>query len=183
MDRSLPASSVHEISQARILEWAAISFSRGIFLTQRLNPCLLHLLHWQMDSLLLSHQGRNFKMRYLNLLPKYNLHLQESIRATLKAKHNNNLALCQWRDFKIKPLQTEYTFLPMIIFTTIKLLGVLKSYFLHFPLFLLPYSVWFIFNYSYVGHRKGKNVSIRLFVLCQCRNPSWTSVLVWVSAC
>ena len=29
MDCSLPASSVHGISQARILEWVAISFSRG----------------------------------------------------------------------------------------------------------------------------------------------------------
>ena len=29
MDHSLPGSSVHEISQARILEWVAISFSRG----------------------------------------------------------------------------------------------------------------------------------------------------------
>ena len=31
MDHSLPDSSVHEISQARILEWAAISFSKGSF--------------------------------------------------------------------------------------------------------------------------------------------------------
>ena len=30
MDCSLPSSSVHGISQARILEWFAISFSRGI---------------------------------------------------------------------------------------------------------------------------------------------------------
>ena len=29
VDCSLPSSSVHEISQARILEWVAISFSRG----------------------------------------------------------------------------------------------------------------------------------------------------------
>ena len=29
MDYSLPGSSVHEISQARTLEWVAISFSRG----------------------------------------------------------------------------------------------------------------------------------------------------------
>ena len=29
MDSSLPDSSVHEILQARILEWVAISFSRG----------------------------------------------------------------------------------------------------------------------------------------------------------
>ena len=30
------------ISQARILEWVAISFFRGIFLTQGMNPYLLH---------------------------------------------------------------------------------------------------------------------------------------------
>jgi len=29
MDCSLPGSSVHEVFQARILEWMAISFSRG----------------------------------------------------------------------------------------------------------------------------------------------------------
>ena len=29
IDCSLPGSSVHEISQARILEWVAISFSKG----------------------------------------------------------------------------------------------------------------------------------------------------------
>ena len=44
MDFSLPGSSVHGIFQARILEWIAISFFRGIFLTQGLNLCLLH---WQ----------------------------------------------------------------------------------------------------------------------------------------
>ena len=31
MDCSLPGSSVHGISQARILEWVAISFSRGFY--------------------------------------------------------------------------------------------------------------------------------------------------------
>ena len=31
MDSSLPASSVHEILQARILEWVAIPFSKGSF--------------------------------------------------------------------------------------------------------------------------------------------------------
>ena len=47
IDCSLPGSSVHGILQARILERAAISFSRGMFLTQGSNPCLLCLLHWQ----------------------------------------------------------------------------------------------------------------------------------------
>ena len=39
---SLPGSSVHGISQARILEWVAISFPRGIFPTQGWNFGLLH---------------------------------------------------------------------------------------------------------------------------------------------
>ena len=38
MDCSPPASSVHGILQARILDWGAISFSSGIFLTQESNP-------------------------------------------------------------------------------------------------------------------------------------------------
>ena len=46
----LPGSSVHGIFQARILEWVANPFSRGIFPTQSSNPCLLHcrriLYHW-----------------------------------------------------------------------------------------------------------------------------------------
>ena len=32
-------------------------FLHGIFLKQGSNPCFLHLLHWQVDSLLLRHQG------------------------------------------------------------------------------------------------------------------------------
>ena len=51
LDYNLPGSSVHGISQARMLVWVAISFSREIFMTQGLNPCLLCLLHWQVDSL------------------------------------------------------------------------------------------------------------------------------------
>ena len=44
MDCSPPGSSVHEIFQARILEWVAISFSRGIFPTQGSNPGFLHCM-------------------------------------------------------------------------------------------------------------------------------------------
>ena len=41
-----------------ILEKVAISSFRGIFLTQGSNPCLLHLLHWQVDSLPLTPPGK-----------------------------------------------------------------------------------------------------------------------------
>ena len=47
-------SSVHGISQVGILEWVAISFSRGSSLSGNSNPSLPH---WLADSLPLSHQG------------------------------------------------------------------------------------------------------------------------------
>ena len=57
-DCSPPGFSVHGIFQARILEWVAISYSRGSSLTQGLNPRLLHLLHWQAESSPLCYLGR-----------------------------------------------------------------------------------------------------------------------------
>ena len=42
MDCSPPTFLVRGILQARILEWVAIPFSRGIFPTQGSNPGLLH---------------------------------------------------------------------------------------------------------------------------------------------
>ena len=53
MDCGLPDSSVQGIFQMRILEWVAISSSRGIFPTQGSNLCLLCLL----GCLPLSHLG------------------------------------------------------------------------------------------------------------------------------
>ena len=47
MDCTPPGSSVHGILQARMLEWVAISFSRGSSLPRD----LLYLLHWQAGSL------------------------------------------------------------------------------------------------------------------------------------
>ena len=48
---SPPGSSVQGILRARILEWVAISFSRGTVPTQGLNPGLFSLLYWQAGSL------------------------------------------------------------------------------------------------------------------------------------
>ena len=52
MDCSPLGSSVHEISQARILEWVATSFSSGSSWPRGWN-----CISWQADSLLLSHLG------------------------------------------------------------------------------------------------------------------------------
>ena len=53
VDCGPPGSSVHGIFQTRMLEWDAISFSRGFSWTG-IGTCLLY---WQADSLPLSHQG------------------------------------------------------------------------------------------------------------------------------
>ena len=54
MDCSPPSSSVHRISQARILEWFAISFSRGSSQPKGSNP---GLLAWPQILYLLSYEG------------------------------------------------------------------------------------------------------------------------------
>ena len=54
MDCSLPGCSIHGIFPARVVEWVAISFSRGIFPTQGLNPGLPHC---RQMFYLLSYQG------------------------------------------------------------------------------------------------------------------------------
>ena len=45
MGCSPPGFSVHGILHAKILQRVAVAFSRGIFPTQGLNPCLPHLLY------------------------------------------------------------------------------------------------------------------------------------------
>ena len=57
MDCGPPGSSVHGISKARILEWVAISFSRGSSWPR--SPAL------QADSLPLSHQGSTWQILFL----------------------------------------------------------------------------------------------------------------------
>ena len=58
-----PGSSVHGISQARILVVGCYSLLQGFFLDQGLNP---PLLHWQADPLSLSPQETFLKLAYLN---------------------------------------------------------------------------------------------------------------------
>ena len=60
MDCGLPGSSVHGISQARILEWVAIFFFRA---------SNQHLLHWQSSSLSLSHTWEAQKLYYKTVFP------------------------------------------------------------------------------------------------------------------
>ena len=55
MDRSPLGPFVHGVLQARILEEEGIAtLPQGIFPTQGSNPHLLHLLHWQAGSIIIT---------------------------------------------------------------------------------------------------------------------------------
>ena len=58
MDCSPPGSSVHEILQTRILEWVAISFSRGSSWPRDGTSISYIYLHWQTGSLPLAPPGK-----------------------------------------------------------------------------------------------------------------------------
>ena len=66
-DYSPPGSSVHGISQARILGRPFLL--QRIFPTQGLNPCLLCLLHWQANSLSTVPLGKPWPLPFRILLP------------------------------------------------------------------------------------------------------------------
>ena len=68
MDSSLQGSSVHRISQTRILEWVAISYSRDLLNpgTELVSPVL------EANSLLLSHQGSSFTSTWIKYYELWN---------------------------------------------------------------------------------------------------------------
>ena len=65
MNYSRSGSSVHEILQARMLWVGYHALLQGIFLTQRSNPCLLCLLHWQAGSFPLAPPGKPLELTYI----------------------------------------------------------------------------------------------------------------------
>ena len=71
LDCSLPGSSVHGVFHARILEWVAISCSRGSS-WPRDRTCIessgLSLLHWQVNCLSLAPPGKPILLSYWGYL-------------------------------------------------------------------------------------------------------------------
>ena len=87
MDCSPPGSSIHGISQARILEWVTISFSMGSSWPWD-RTCVSSLLHWQVDSLTLSHQGS----------PKMRIHENRSQSYEFESKMVGTSRLHRWNE-------------------------------------------------------------------------------------
>ena len=63
MDDSPPGFSVHGISPNKNTGVGCHALLQRIFPTQGLNPCLLHLLHGQVDSLLLTPPGNSSALK------------------------------------------------------------------------------------------------------------------------
>ena len=93
MDYSPPGSSVHGISQARILEWVAISFSRGSFWLKDWNPSLLY---WQVNSLLLIHQGNPKQVIniFISFYPGHTHTHSLSFSLSLSCSHTHTYFAC-----------------------------------------------------------------------------------------
>ena len=97
IDCNPPGLSIHRISQARILEWVALPFSRG-------SPWIrdqTSLLHWQADSLQLSPQGSPCFIQSMNILVGWSLCSMVSFRdrflpfifpALLRCLHLSNMS-------------------------------------------------------------------------------------------
>ena len=89
MDCSPPASSVHGIFQAKILQRLAISFSRGSFQTRDQTCGLLRFLHWQLDSL---PAEPPLMPSFLDFECKYSMCLLNKIQARYE-RHNNKWSI------------------------------------------------------------------------------------------
>ena len=70
-DCNLPGSSVHRIFQARILEWVAFSYSKGIFLTQGLNSS---------TYIASTYIASTYIDRFFPLMPLYSAQHRECLR-------------------------------------------------------------------------------------------------------
>ena len=113
MDCSLPGSSVHGTFQARILEWVAISSSRGSSQPRDQIHSLFSLLHWQVDSLPLAPPGKprpsskkNFTLKnnlsthfFTHSFTLYGEIMDQMLDWNYRVKKKNSKTVIQWKSY------------------------------------------------------------------------------------
>ena len=113
MDCSLPGSSVHGDSPGKNIEVGCHALLQGIFPTQGLNPSLLCLLHWQMDSLPPVPPGK-----LKTAIPISNLVRNQYKRNTTKIEILSSL-YCRLTFF-INHSYTNFTYVQLQLFTNME---------------------------------------------------------------
>ena len=116
MDCRLAGFSVHGDFQARVLEWVAISFLQGIFLTQGSNPGLPHCRHILYQ---LSHKASLSKFKKTEITSsifsghnamrlEINYKKKKTTKITNTERLNNMLLNNQWITGEIKEEIKKY---------------------------------------------------------------------------
>ena len=98
---SPPGSSVNGIFQARILECVAIL--QRIFLSQRLNPCRLCLLHCRQILYLLNHQGSQAKLNSKKVVQGVGMKLRQESRSVSKSHIHSTVQCCLHHNILLFP--------------------------------------------------------------------------------
>ena len=103
VDCSPPGSSIHGILQAKLLEWVAIPFTKGIFLTQGSNPSLSH---FRQIVYPLSHKGnpRHYQVSSVCVHVCVCMCVQNSPLLQAITKRNAISALCFWNSIFVSLL-------------------------------------------------------------------------------
>ena len=129
MDYNPPGSSVHGNSPGKNIGMGCHALLQGIFLTQGLNPCLLHLLHWQEGSLPLAPPGK--PIIYNGNTCNFVFYFTTLLYASLVAQLVKNLPAMQetwvqslcWEDPLEKGKATHSSILSWRILWTIQFMG------------------------------------------------------------
>ena len=114
LDCSPPCSSVHRISQAEIVEWVAISFSRGIFPTQGLNSSLLCPLHWHLGSLPLAPPGKPEFLYTNNVISEWEIFFLIFFKNHIKKNKISRNKPRRWKIYTLKMIKHWWRILTMI---------------------------------------------------------------------
>ena len=108
MDCTLPGFSVHKISQARILEWVAMPFSRGSSPPRDGTHVSLCFLHWQGGSLTLIPPGKPpFSMLLLLLLLSHFSRVRLCVTPSLGFSRQEHWSGCHFLLQCIKKVKSE----------------------------------------------------------------------------
>ena len=182
MDYSPPGSSVHGISQARILKWVAIFFSRVSSWPRDGRMCLLH---WQMDFFTTESPS---KPQWLNRNLLKNQKRKNPTQQTKKPQ-GTKTCICLTAQGRIPNLVPHSWFLKRIIIRRTTTIIILASYFFVLGLFTRtnsfthltppwvgPYFLDWLHRWEFETNSLPHLLSLELI----CRGAGMRQMIIWI---